>query len=519
MEKAGQGFWYRCIANSALNPLRAWAQSGALRGAICASLLYDGEAMPDKPLPSQLGGIDSDAYKEAYAEYEAQCKSAWPFKLDYIDPQYVLPDIETEGRTYIITCFTRKAADVKRAWPNWDYRIPDRDTELKPTDDVQFISYWDKKYRAYIVGGSGSISEGRALNQAYDGVQPHGYGFLPYFFMAGGYGSPFGKPEDRYAGLLTRAKDLFRLEARRTTHMDALIGQQAFPNIVAAPGAQVNRVLGGVTIAPPGVKPSEAIYESRPVIPVQEIVIELQSIRAAIQRATLPDSLASEPSKSDESGYLRSLKIGTGRSRIRSLTDGLERICENVTTGFYKLVENKVKAPVSVWGKGLDRKDEFVTIRPSDINGHYEVYVSLAPSLPQDESSDIANGLKLFEHGLIPGRDVLETYARRENPEELLTERLGEDVLKSPPMMQQLVMDAMAVTQVTGGPIAAPGFASGMIGVGAPAQPVGMTADAAASNAGVGAARSIPTPPAAPGSLRQSNQIIGKSQQAGPPQR
>src|SRR5258705_11176226 len=37
MEKAGSGFWYRAIANASTNVLRAWAQSGALRGAICGS--------------------------------------------------------------------------------------------------------------------------------------------------------------------------------------------------------------------------------------------------------------------------------------------------------------------------------------------------------------------------------------------------------------------------------------------------------------------------------------------------
>src|SRR5678815_3546904 len=34
MEKAGSGFWYRAISNASTNVLRAWAQSGALRGAI-----------------------------------------------------------------------------------------------------------------------------------------------------------------------------------------------------------------------------------------------------------------------------------------------------------------------------------------------------------------------------------------------------------------------------------------------------------------------------------------------------
>lgn len=508
MEKAGQGFWYRCIAKSPRNPIRSWAQSGALRGAIGASLLYVADAWPDKPLPSEHGGTQSKDYKDAFDEYEALARSAWPFKLDYIDPLMMLPDPETEGQTYIIVAFKDTAAAVKRRWPDWDWRINSTEA-VKPTDEVEFISYWDDTYCSYIVSGQG-MDKGRALTSAYDGVRKHGYGFLPYSFTAGGYGSPFGKPEDRYAGLITRALDLLSLEARRTTHLDALIGQQAFPNIIKVQGLNLNKTLGGYMTAPSGVKPSEAIFESRPVIPVQEIVIELQSIRASIQRATLPDSLSSEPSKSDESGYLRSLKIGTGRSRIRSLSDALERTAEWATSGFYRLVENKVKGPVSTWGKNMGADDAFISIGPDDIKGHYEVYCSLTPSLPQDDTTNIHNGTTLYEHGAIPIRDLLETYAGRENAEELLKERIGEDILKSPEFMAQLVKDSMAVTGVTGGPIAAPGFASGPQGLGAGGAPQ-MGANPL-SNAGV---PNVPTPPMAPGSLQDSLNTINRSQHAG----
>jgi len=518
MEKAGSGFWYRSIANASTNILRAWAQSGALRGAIGGSLLYDPDAMPDKPVPSEHGGTESEEYKALLDEYEALARSAWPFKLDYRDPLYMLPDPETEGRTYIIEAFKRKAFDVKRAWPNWDYTTPAHPQPMLPTDDVEFVSYWDREYRAELVSGFGQMTSARALINSGGGVVKHGYGFLPKFFLAGGYGSPFGNPEDRYAGLLTRAKDLFSLEARRMTHLDAIIAQEAFPTVVTAPGVILERRLGGLTIAPSGMKAVDAIHEFRPQIPVQEIVIELQNIRGAIQRATLPDSLASEAPKSGESGYLRSLQIGTGRSRIRSLTAALERTCEWATSGFYRLVENKVKGPVSVWGKGMGAEDEFVTIQPDDISGHYEVYVDLAPSLPQDASTDISNGLKLYQAGGVPMRDVLETYAGRENSEELMVERLGEDVLRSQPMFAKLVQDAMAVTQVTPGPIGTPGFTSGLLSPPNPALgPAGAPGANPMSNAGVGAPHSIPTAPATAGSLAQANQIVGQTSNGGAP--
>lgn len=521
MEKAASGAWYRWGQGAPRNIMRAMAQSGALRGAIGARLLYDPDAWPDLPQPSKYGGTQSEEYQQALEEAEADRRSAWPFRLDPVDPIDLYPDPATEGHTDIIHAYVAEAYAIKRDWPSWDMRLPGRDEPLKDTDKVEFIAYHDKTWRAYIVAGEGALAvTGKGLLPG-GGVVKHGYGFLPYFFCSGGFGSPFGRPEHRYRGILTNSRDLLKLEARRMTHLDAIIAQQAFPWVIVKQGIEPNMSLMGVTRVPFDMDPEKAVAMMRPVVPVQELILELRTVRDAIQRATIPDALGSEPNKSEESGYLRSLKIGTGRAYIRALSGALEQAVQWATSGWFRLVENKIAAPVSVWGRGMGDEREFVTLRPKDINGHYEVYASVVPSLPNDESVDIANGMKLLSVGAIPVRDLLETYAGRENADELLRERLGEDVLKSPQMMQQLIAQAIAqpTTGVTGGPLGTPGFTSGVLGLGQPQQPVGATATAnPQSNAGVGAPRSIPTPPPAPGSLAEANNIIGRSGNGGSPQ-
>lgn len=518
MEKAATGAWYRWSQDAPRNIMRSLAQSGALRGAIGARLLYDPDKWPDLPLPSKLGGTESQAYLDALEEAEAERRSAWPFDLAPVDPMDLYPDPATEGRTDIIHAFERFAYEVKRIWPTWDMRLPGSDQPMKDTDKVEFIAYHDRTWRAYIVAGVGTYQNtGRGLLPR-GGVVKHGYGFLPYFFVSGGFGSPFGRPEHRYRGILTNARDLLKLEARRMTHLDAIIAQQAFPWIIVRQGIEPNMGLMGVTRVPPDMKPQDAVYEMRPQVPIQELVLELRVVRDAIQRATIPDALGSEPNKSEESGYLRSLKIGTGRAHIRALSGALEQTVQWATSGWFRLVENKVKAPVSTWGRGMDDEREFITLKPKDIGGYYECYASVVPSLPNDESVDIANYLKLYAAGLVPGRVVLENGAGLENADELLRERFGEDVLKSPAMQQQLVQQAIQqpVTGVTGGPLGTPGFTSGLLPLSG-GQPVGPTANPQ-SNAGIGAPRSIPTPPAQPGSLAEANRVIGQSGNGGAPQ-
>lgn len=769
MEKAAQGFWYRSIYEEPQHILRTWAQSGALDGAICGTLGYDIDKWPDRPVPSELGGLESAEYKEADAEYKALCRSAWPFRLKAIDPITAYPDPSSDGKDWVIYAGMRYVHEVLREWPSWDRIVPGRDEPLKLTDQVEFIGYSDDTSRAYIVSGTSPGSRGQGLGR---GMTKHGYGFNPTFFAPGGYGAPFGKPEHRFSGMLTPAVDLLTAEARRLTHLDALVAQQAFPWIFVRDGIEPDRQLGGITRVPIGEDMEQIFREVRGTIPIQEIAQELQLLRAAIQRATIPDSLGAEPNKSEESGYLRALKISTGRSRIRALTNAIERGAAWATVGFFKLTENKVKGPVSVWGEGLGAKREFVTLGPDDINGHYECvtpetrlltadlryvradeieegdrllgfdehtlhgadyrywrvaeveavrpvrkpcyrvtladgtqitcssdhswlvagpdttfrwltmeemvrrrrsdagpwrivrvagvwdedhtydggylaatfdgegclvqtqrtgafggyncllgfsqkanelrvkalaalaergftttsspnnksgvfwerilggkpeimrflgtirpqrllakfdperlgrlgstdrvavvsiedvgeqtvlaiqtttrtfvaeglashncYVNLAPSLPSDESVDIRNGIALYQHGAIPVRDLIETYAGRENADELLRERMGEDVLKSPEMMQQLIAEALGTTATTGGPIAAPGFAAGQIPALAPQQAVGPTAGVPPLAPVAG----VPTPPSPPSATQQMNNVVGRSQNGGRP--
>lgn len=516
MEKAGQGFWYRNIQTSPQNILRAWAQSGALRGAVAGCLVYDPDVWPDKPLPSEHGGLDSQDYKDALDEVLGLRRTAWPFRLTAVDPSDLYPDPSSDGQGFVIHSYQRKVYDVLRDWSSWDRTVPGHNGQLKLTDSVEFTAYADDTYRSYIVSGSSpSIpgaprSKGVALSRIGDGVQKHGYGFNPYFFSWGGFGGPFGKPEYRGRGILTVVCDLLRAEARRMTHLDAIVAQQAFPWILVSDQIDPAMELGGVTRVPMGQDIAKAVLQIRQNVPIQEIAQELGMLRGAIQRATIPDSLGAEPNNSAESGYLRSLKIGTGRARIRALSNTLERAVAWGTTGFYRLVENKVKAPVSVWGAGLGAERDFISLRPEDINGHYEVWVTLAPSLPSDESVDIRNGLALFEHGLTSGRDVLETYAGRENATELLRERYGEDVFKSPQYQQKLVADAMGITNVTSGPVAAPGFTSGEVGLGGqPAGPTGVPP--------LSPVAGVPTPASPPSPLQQSNNIIGRTDRGGLP--
>src|SRR6185295_14482723 len=150
------------------------------------------------------------------------------------------------------------------------------------------------------------------------------------------------------------------------------------------------------------------------VVPINELMTLSDNIKQRIEGATIPDTLSGVRPKGIYSGYHESILVGTGRARLRPLSDALEHTVEWASSGFLKLVENKLKSPISVWGKGMQSND-FVTLKPSDINGAYEVYASLVPDLPQDTAVDIENGGKLYDRGAIPSRDYLETYAHREN--------------------------------------------------------------------------------------------------------
>lgn len=511
MEKAAQGFWYRSIATSSLNPLRAWAQDAYLKGAIGAALLYNAEAYPEYP---DFEGMSDEERKDKKREIDGLRRDTWPFHLLAIDPRTMFPDPETDGQTYILIAFQRMAYDIKRQWPQWDYTVPGLKDPLRPTDYADFLAYWDKTHKGYFVGstapGSMMTSLQRIGRKRTDLVE-HGYGFLPYFFAWSGLGQPHGLPQRKGTGLITKVLDLITLDARRRTHLDAIIAQNAWSTPVVRDDVSLNMALGGVIRVPSTAGDVRAaVHFERPTVPIQEIVLELRENRQELESSTVPDALGGQPTPTVYSGFQNLQILGAGRSNLRPVVDAMEKCVEWATSGFFKLVDNKVPGPVSIWGKGMPTESEFVTIRADDIKGHYEVVASLEPALPQDVSRDIADYLKLYEHGLVPGRVVLEKGARLENAEELLRERLAEDFAKSPQALQAAIAEVLKLYGAVPptGPIAAPGFASGQISLGgaAGANPESM--------AGV---PQTPTPPAQPGSVAEAN--INAARTSGAPAR
>ena len=510
MEKAAQGFWYRCIASSALNPLRATSQDAYLKGAVGAALLYDADAYEEYPTKEEQEAMGKEEWKEKKREIDGLRRSCWPFRLLPIDPSTMFPDPETDGQTYIIIAFNRYAYDVKRQWPQWDYCIPGSSTPVSPTDFVSFMAYWDKTHKGYYVGGLAPGSEVTSLQRMgrknVDLVE-HGYGFLPYFFAWSGLGQPHGLPAQKGTGLITKIRDLLSLEARRKTHLDAIIAQNAWPPIAARDDVNMDMSLGGVIRFPVGVDVRTAIQFMRPNVPIQELVMELRENKQDIETSTVPDALGGQPTPTVYSGFQNLQILGAGRSNLRPVVDVMERFAEWATTGFFKLVDNKVPGPVAIWGKGMSSENEFLTISASDIKGHYEVYATLEPTMAQDTSRDIADFLKLYEHGLVPGRVVLEKGAHIENGEELLRERLAEDLAKDPEAFRLMVAEVMKLYGAVPptGPIAVPGFATGQISAtGNTGTPVGATA-AAANPESMAGVPQIPTPPAQAGSVAQAN--------------
>lgn len=483
LEKVGHGFWYRAIAEADANQLRAWGQMAFLRGAIGAGLLFDPAAYPEYP---DQGEMPDDEWKDEKKRIDALRRSAWPFKLLVEDPRYMYPDLATGGKEYVIIAFRDMAFDVKRRWPEWDWMVPGRPDPVSPTEWLDFMAYWDPEYKYYGIGGeiTGSLHTPLLKLGEPQGVIEHGFGFLPYFFRYVGLGKGFGsKPEHRGKGMLTDVHDLLKVEARRETHLDAIIAQNAFPVPVAQDNVQVDMSLGGVVRVPANKDVREAFQLVRPQTPVTEVLAAIRENKRNLEEATVPSSFGGVNETGVYSFQHSAQLIAAGRAGLKAVVESLEKTVEWATAGFYKLVENKVPGPVSVWGKGMGER-EFLSVSKNDIKGDYEVYATLEPALPIDTSKDIQDGQSLYEHGLIPGRDWLETYAHRENAEELMRERMIEDVAKSGPAQAELirrVLDRWGMPGSTTGPIATPGFATGQVPVTAQPDAVGSTAEPAAA--------------------------------------
>ncbi len=445
LEKSVQAALRRFEQESATNPVRTlatnllWAGMGVSQGP-----LFDPDAWGDEPV---RGDYESESgYDEAKDFYDTQKKVKWPFYWRIIDPRYCFPDPGTNGREWVILNYQRTVGEIKTQWPKWSPKISVQEnapgTALSgmlgggtgigiygtgggsgtylDTDVVEWVEYWDSKWRVYIAQNS-VIS-----------ITPHRYGKPPFQIRSAGLGNDSQLPHERFRSLLFPARSFLLQEIRAMCQLDAEMRKSAWTQMMTPIGSNFQSVMPGtvVRMRKEDIELTKAVTEYRPDV-AQGLMQELEMIRSGLEDATYPSVVRGRQAKGIPSGYGQNSLVAQARVRFGPIAAAMESILSEFVSDFLRCVELVVEEPVPIWGP-TTRGFVDQILKPEDIHGYYFNMVKINPKMPTDRASEVQIGAQLLQLQAIDLDTFIQDFAGYQQPEEMRTKIRGDQILASP---------------------------------------------------------------------------------------
>jgi len=461
MRKFFLGMIYRTNVESDISPWRVAGKHHGLHGMGVFKTVYDADRWPDKP--EQGEKVSDSEYAERLDQWRYEKGNSLPIVIQAVNPHCIMPDPSYGGRQFVIEKHPRLLLDIRERYPNWS-----NPKGRKIAENVEFVSYWDAKYRC-------DMADGEPLLKVKGGVAQHSYGFIPYTIIDAGLGnlSYDNKPEMRYVGILRYIKDLLIAESRDFSIADIILARVSWgggflEGDKAKEVTELSQKFGEYTPLPVGVK----VIQNNQQIPPEMLNRHLARTSDYIAAHAAPRSVRGLSEEGVRSGADRRLVISEAAARYRYSTEAFRYGTAQVLIKCARLFKNVIPGDIQVWAK--TPTDEFdVEIKKDKLKEPFTCYVEFAPISEEDEYRRHDDMERLLAQGVVTPK-----WARSQmsNVDPIAMD-LDEEIqkLKNDPMLQGLVSQyaagklAAAISKRTGGE-AIPGLAQGATPV-APPQP------------------------------------------------
>lgn len=476
------------------NPIRSLVVTGLWSGQmISQGPIFDPSVWGLEPIESEYDDVQQ--YKDDRQAYDDRKRTDWPFFWRALDPRYVFPDPGTVGREWVIVRYQRAAGNIKQQWGEWDMRLPGMaasDPPLRSGVMVNFLEYWDKKYRAYMVGSAGiggftgtganftGTGYGTGSGMFLDGPREHHYGKPPFQIRSCGYGEDTGLPHERFRSILYPARSLINTEIALMSQRDAIIRRTAWTVVLTPTGSGFDSIQPGTVkeMNREDIDLTKSFSEINPAV-LQSIDMALEKISADIQEATFPNVVQGIKAKGISSGYGQNSLVAQAKVKYGAAVVNLSSLLAEWCVDMGRTVEYVVGEVVPIFGNtrwgNVDSK-----LDPEKIDDLRKVNVTVNPVLPTDAANDIAIGQILYGLGAIDMDYLRSEYAHIPQPGEMGIRVMRDKAMQSPEIMRvlslaaamengyiQYVMDAAAQIGMD------PGMLLATLGFGAPQQQSG----------------------------------------------
>lgn len=358
-----------------------------------------------------------------------------------VDPRYVFPDPGSLGKEFVIYRMRRTVGSIRQKWPDWEGQWyapagwgfwnqgpdtrPRLNERLPDFMVVDWIEYWDDKYKCF-------ISNGHPVFQPTYGQDliPHGLGINPFVIRAAGYGDDTGEPHERFRSMLYYVFSMLEAEARLWTQYKWIVEDTAWPVIIAHDSmkpldltpASVNYVADMTDV----MKGIRTLREDA--VDPKALIDVLGWVQGVIERATYPVILKGQAPSGIRAGYPIAILSTQAKLKFASPSDALKAMMQEFAYKTLAIIKNRIQVPVEVIsGYNLEPKDFEKYLGRID--------VKMEPNLPTDVAAAIPK-LELAVGSLgLPKERALKELGY-DDPVELRELRMAEDLAEDPRVKQ-----------------------------------------------------------------------------------
>jgi hypothetical protein len=454
LEHGLQDALWRFQSGHVENPIRSLVLTGLWSGQmISQGPIFDGAEWG--MIPEESKYTDTEAYKLAKDDYDDTKRTEWPFFWRVLDPRNVYPDPGTVGLQWVIVNYQRTAGSVQQQWPSWDMRLPGMSKSDKPLQSgrlIQFMEYWDEKYRAYIIGagapGGGAFTGTAAFTgtgsqqQFLDGPREHRYGKPPFQIRSTGYGEDAGLPHERFRSILYPARSLINQEIAAFSQLDAMMRRTAWSVVMTPIGSGFDSIEPGTVkeMEPEDIDKTKPFSEINASV-IQSLMQELQFLSEQIQEATFPNVVQGVRAKGITSGYGQNSLVAQAKVKYGAAVVNLQALLADFLIDFARCVQYVVGEDVPVFGQTRWGVADS-TLKRDDIGDLRKVLVTVNPKLPTDDANDIAMGQILLGLGAIDLDTFITDFAHYQFPGEMRVRIMRDKALMSPEIQRVISLAA-----------------------------------------------------------------------------
>ena len=440
LRKFGAGLIFMTNVEGIISPWRVAAKHYPKYGVAWMKTVYDADLWPDKPST----GVD---------EWLDACKGQLPISITTVNPQCIMFDTATMGRTWVMEIHTKKVKDIIRRYPDWK---GDKKKKYKPSDTVEHICYWDKKYRCDLMGGEPVL-------KAKSGVVPHNYGFVPFVGIDAGLGDVTADNDlsKRFVGINRYLHDLLKSESRDYSITDIIAAQNAWPwgylkGKNTASVGKLDTTFGTYTPLPDDVE----IVDMVPKMPPSELTQHFLTSRNLITENTISPSLKGQSQEGVRSGADRRQIMSAGQYFLRPAGEAFKYRTSQVLNNCARLLKI---LPGDVRVYSHTPADEFEDIIDrTKIKEPINYHVEFGPTSEEDDYRRHDDDIRSLHEGILT-----KNVARKRRPD-LNVKDLERDELrqaiKASPAFQMFIDETLkmkfnailAAQQAKEGPPVAP---------------------------------------------------------------